>query len=116
MSATRSGRWALLLLWLGPGAWAAAPPDCQFTLAPQRCELYRQGVKSCSDLFGGARRSCLREFEPPLRCHGRNRESCQALTAAQQRCDALDGAERRSCILPDLPPCRAFTRSAECRR
>jgi hypothetical protein len=118
MCATFTARATLLLLvYLGAAAvWAEPVQDCQFALAPQRCAVRQQGLRSCSDLSGGARRICLHEFEPRLRCAGRDHDSCKALTAAQRHCDALDGAARRACVQPYLPPCRAFTRTAECRR
>lgn len=117
MCAMPTARMALLfLLWGGNALASPLPEECQFTLAPQRCTLYRQGLRTCSDLTGGARRACRREYEPPLRCYGRDLESCKAVTAAQLRCDSLDSAARRACVQPALPPCRAFTRTAECRR
>jgi len=116
MSARQVARIALLLLLAGSAWGANPPPACQFTVAPQRCVLLRQGERTCVDLKGSARRTCEREYAPPLRCHGRDLESCQALSAAQLRCDALDGAARRNCVQPELPPCRAFTRTAQCRR
>lgn len=114
MGAMQTARSAVLLLLWGGTAWAAPLPDCQFTLAPQRCVLHQQGVRTCSDLSFGARRACLREFEPRLRCHGRDGERCKTLVTAQERCDQLEGTPRRTCILAVLPPCKASNRNAEC--
>ncbi|MBI3145458.1 MAG: hypothetical protein HYZ18_09405 [Pseudogulbenkiania sp.] len=99
------GVMALLSGWPVTG-WSAEPLSsaCRQSIAPQRCELMRQGQLSCSDLPLEHQRECRQLFTPQLNCsRSRDARSCQALQQAQQACDAQQGEARRICIRERLP-------------
>ncbi|OHX12191.1 hypothetical protein BI347_00760 [Chromobacterium sphagni] len=93
----------LLLCCLGSQA-AAADVDCSRAIAPQRCQAYQQGLRSCLDLAEPQRRVCLAYYTPPLSCQRqRDAKRCEALLAAQASCEGMTGAGRRQCIDERLP-------------
>ncbi|QEL57195.1 hypothetical protein [Chromobacterium paludis] len=83
---------------------AAAEGDCSQAIAPQRCQLYRQGALSCQDLDSARRRDCLAYYTPPLNCQRqRDAKRCEALVAAQASCEGAVGQARRQCVNERLP-------------
>ncbi|WP_160309847.1 hypothetical protein [Chromobacterium subtsugae] len=85
-------------------ARAAADEDCGRAVAPQRCLLHQQGLRSCLDLAESRRRACLSYYTPPLSCQRqRDAKRCEALLAAQASCEGMTGASRRQCVDERLP-------------
>ncbi|PRP72574.1 hypothetical protein BUE93_00635 [Chromobacterium amazonense] len=100
----RAGLGLLLFCQYGYAAAPAIDDDCSRAVAPQRCQLHRQGLRSCQDLGESRRRTCLAYYTPPLNCQRqRDAKRCEALVAAQTSCEGALGAARRKCVDERLP-------------
>ncbi|WP_434631735.1 hypothetical protein [Chromobacterium sp. CV08] len=105
----------LWLACLAGVASAQADDDCGRAVAPQRCQIHRQGLLSCQDLAEPRRRACLAYYTPPLSCQRqRDARRCEALLAAQASCEGMLGAARRQCLDERLPPVDCARAQAPC--